>query len=192
MSLKASCSHTISIWYGRLKIPWVCKGLGSGFPSTNCHIMVKTRLFRLTLISSINLEENKIDKSVTCCYLAGNLTPMAYGIDCLDQWQEKLVHVAASLVSQWDTTTCHECALSQIGTHPGVSLDVAKVLNPSIIWLSENKSSSATRSLAVQLGRRSTEGVATTRKHWAEVAMYRKIVQSMIMIIIHFCAYILA
>ena len=44
---KASCSHTMSMWCERLKIPWAGKSVGSGFLLTNCCLMVKTRLFRL-------------------------------------------------------------------------------------------------------------------------------------------------
>ena len=39
----------MSIWCGRLKIRWVGKHVGLGFLLTNCHLMVKTRLFRLIL-----------------------------------------------------------------------------------------------------------------------------------------------
>ena len=39
----------MSIWCGRLNIPWVGKSVGSGFLSTNCRLMVKTRLFRFIL-----------------------------------------------------------------------------------------------------------------------------------------------
>ena len=49
VSSKASCSHTLSIWCGRLLIPWISKSVRSGFLSTNCHQVVKTRLFRLGL-----------------------------------------------------------------------------------------------------------------------------------------------
>ena len=35
----------MSIGCGRLKIPWVGKSVGLGYLSTNCHLMVKTRLF---------------------------------------------------------------------------------------------------------------------------------------------------
>ena len=48
-SSKFSCSHTMSIWCGRIKVPCVSKSVGLGFLSTNYHLMVKTRLFRLSL-----------------------------------------------------------------------------------------------------------------------------------------------
>ena len=39
-------SMSIDLWNGRLKIPWVDKSVASVFLLINCHIMVKTRLFR--------------------------------------------------------------------------------------------------------------------------------------------------
>ena len=60
---------------GRLKIPWVGKCVGSGFLSTNCRLMVKTRQFRLIHDrqhkSSREKKEGKNLKSSTVGNLVG-------------------------------------------------------------------------------------------------------------------------
>ena len=51
-----SCSQTISIWCGRLMIPWVGKSVGFVFLSTICHLMVKQDYSDFEKKKTINIE----------------------------------------------------------------------------------------------------------------------------------------